>query len=66
VNLFETVVHPSQGPYRSIRSPVSFGSAPFRLRRHAPRLGEHTNEVLGELGLCGYLEEKVEGKGGAE
>ena len=34
-----------------MRSPVSFSAAPFRVRRHAPRLGEHTAEVLREAGL---------------
>ncbi len=35
-----------------MRSPVAFSAAPFRLRRHAPRLGEHTAEVLAEIGLA--------------
>jgi crotonobetainyl-CoA:carnitine CoA-transferase CaiB-like acyl-CoA transferase len=30
---------------------VNFSGAPFRIRRHAPRLGEHTAEVLGEAGF---------------
>ncbi len=51
VGLFADDVHPSEGPYRTIRSPVSFSAAPFRIRRHAPRLGEHTDEILAELGL---------------
>jgi crotonobetainyl-CoA:carnitine CoA-transferase CaiB-like acyl-CoA transferase len=51
VDFFRSEEHPSEGPYRSIRSPVSFSSHPFRIRRHAPRLGEHTDEILRELGL---------------
>jgi crotonobetainyl-CoA:carnitine CoA-transferase CaiB-like acyl-CoA transferase len=51
VGLFGTAEHPSEGLYRTIRHPVSFSSAPFRIRRHAPRLGEHTTEILAELGL---------------
>ena len=51
VGLFSSAVHPSEGAYRTIRSPVSFASHPFEIRRHAPRLGEHTNELLEELGL---------------
>jgi crotonobetainyl-CoA:carnitine CoA-transferase CaiB-like acyl-CoA transferase len=51
VELFGVAEHPSEGRYRTIRHPVSFSSAPFRIRRHAPRLGEHTAEILDELGL---------------
>jgi len=53
VGLFGTAEHPSEGRYRTVRNPVSFSAAPFRIRRHAPRLGEHTAEVLAEAGLSG-------------
>lgn len=49
VGLFQLEEHPSQGAYRVLRSPVKFRSAPFRVRRHAPKLGEHTEEVRAEL-----------------
>jgi crotonobetainyl-CoA:carnitine CoA-transferase CaiB-like acyl-CoA transferase len=48
--MFGLAEHPSEGSYKAIRAPVTFGSTPFRLRRHAPRLGEHTEEVLKEIG----------------
>ena len=51
VGMFTREEHPSEGPYKAIRAPVSFGSAAFRIRRHAPRLGEHTAEVLREVGV---------------
>jgi crotonobetainyl-CoA:carnitine CoA-transferase CaiB-like acyl-CoA transferase len=51
VGMFGQAEHPSEGAYKTIRAPVSFSSAPFRIRRHAPRLGEHTAEVLKELGI---------------
>jgi len=51
VGLFRSEVHPSEGPYRLWRSPVRYGGRPWQLRRHAPRLGEHTAEVLREAGL---------------
>ena len=51
VGLFETVEHPTEGRLRTVRRPVNFSGAPFRLRRHAPALGEHTREVLEEAGL---------------
>ncbi len=51
VGMFGQGEHPSEGTYKTIRAPVSFSSAPFRIRRHAPRLGEHTAEILGEIGI---------------
>ncbi len=49
--LFAEAEHPSEGRYRSVRRPVTFSADPFEIRRHAPRLGEHTEEVLAEAGL---------------
>ncbi|BBK33601.1 crotonobetainyl-CoA:carnitine CoA-transferase CaiB-like acyl-CoA transferase [Stella humosa] len=51
VGLFTVMEHPTEGAYRAIRRPVNYSAAPFRIRRHAPRLGQHTAEVLAELGL---------------
>jgi crotonobetainyl-CoA:carnitine CoA-transferase CaiB-like acyl-CoA transferase len=51
VELFGEAEHPTEGRYRAVRNPVSFSAAPFRIRRHAPRLGEHTAQVLAEAGL---------------
>jgi crotonobetainyl-CoA:carnitine CoA-transferase CaiB-like acyl-CoA transferase len=50
VGLFGAADHPSEGKYRTVRSPVNFSSAPFQIRRHAPRLGEHSAEILREAG----------------
>jgi len=51
VGLFKVEQHPSEGAYQALRSPVIFSNAPFTIRRHAPRLGEHTTDVLAETGL---------------
>ena len=51
VDLLPIREHPSEGPYHAIRQPVRFDAAPFKLRRHAPGFGEHTAEVLREVGL---------------
>jgi crotonobetainyl-CoA:carnitine CoA-transferase CaiB-like acyl-CoA transferase len=47
--LLELADHPSEGPYRVIADPVAFERGSGGVRRHAPRLGEHTDEVLSEL-----------------
>lgn len=51
VGLFETGEHPTEGPYRVLRRPVGFSGSDFTIRHHAPRLGEHTAEVLAEIGM---------------
>jgi crotonobetainyl-CoA:carnitine CoA-transferase CaiB-like acyl-CoA transferase len=47
---FRTVEHPSEGRIRSMAVPSEWSESPPQYRRHAPRLGEHTREVLGEAG----------------
>ena len=42
--------HQSLGPIESIGFPVKFSDTPAAIERGAPRLGEDTVEVLGELG----------------
>jgi crotonobetainyl-CoA:carnitine CoA-transferase CaiB-like acyl-CoA transferase len=44
-------VHPVAGPYTSPGWPAPVDGMTFDIARHAPALGEHTAEVLGELGL---------------
>ena len=42
--------HPGHGAVRMVASPVTLSETPTALRRPAPRLGEHTAEVLAEIG----------------
>ncbi|MDR3509574.1 MAG: CoA transferase [Caulobacteraceae bacterium] len=48
VGLFEAYEHPQVGTYTSLRPPVKFSATPANIRRHPPRLGEHTDELLAE------------------
>jgi crotonobetainyl-CoA:carnitine CoA-transferase CaiB-like acyl-CoA transferase len=43
-------VHPHAGPMRETRPAVRFDRTPADIRRPAPALGEHTDEILAELG----------------
>jgi crotonobetainyl-CoA:carnitine CoA-transferase CaiB-like acyl-CoA transferase len=42
--------HPAAGRLRQSRAAARFSCTPAEIRRGAPRLGEHTEEILGELG----------------
>ncbi|MFO0998590.1 MAG: CoA transferase [Alphaproteobacteria bacterium] len=44
--------HPRSGQIRQARPPVKFEETPSEIRRGAPGLGEHTEEILREFGLA--------------
>jgi crotonobetainyl-CoA:carnitine CoA-transferase CaiB-like acyl-CoA transferase len=50
VGLFERYEHPQAGGYYALRPPLKFSATPANIRRHPPMLGEHTAELLAELG----------------
>ncbi len=54
---FGSVEHPTEGRIRSMAVPSEWSESKPGYRRHAPRLGQHTAEVLREAGLA---EEKIE------
>lgn len=47
--MVQTIDHPSCGPIDLIAPPVKYSSADPSIRRPPPLLGEHTEEVLGEV-----------------
>jgi crotonobetainyl-CoA:carnitine CoA-transferase CaiB-like acyl-CoA transferase len=54
---FRVLEHPSEGRIRSMAVPSEWSESQPEYRRHAPRLGEHTREVLGE---AGFTEAQIE------
>ncbi|MBX3483849.1 CaiB/BaiF CoA-transferase family protein [Phenylobacterium sp.] len=52
VGFFQPFTHPELGTYRLMKPPVKFSKSPSNLRRHPPRLGEQTDEILAEFGIA--------------
>lgn len=47
---FSTLQHPTEGPIRSMAPMGRWSRTPSQVRRFAPRLGEHSDELLREAG----------------
>ena len=52
VGLFPELDHPTEGRIRQARPPARFSESPAGIHRMAPRLGEHTREILHEAGFA--------------
>ena len=57
IGYFSVREHPSEGRIRTLAVPSEWSESQPEYRRHAPRLGEHTREVLGEVG---YPSERID------
>jgi crotonobetainyl-CoA:carnitine CoA-transferase CaiB-like acyl-CoA transferase len=51
IGYFRDVEHPTEGHIRTTAVPSEWSESAPEYRRHAPRLGEHTREVLREAGM---------------
>lgn len=65
VGLFEPAEHPDQGRYTRVRNPLRFSTGIDDNRSPAPLLGEHTAEVLRELGYTGTEIDELTASGAA-
>jgi crotonobetainyl-CoA:carnitine CoA-transferase CaiB-like acyl-CoA transferase len=45
--------HPDLGEYWYVATPIEFEKTPVSIRSEAPHLGQHTDEILAELGYSG-------------
>ena len=57
------VDHPGHGPVRMLGFPMKFAQHPCMVRRPAPGLGQHSDEILAELGYSGEQRRGLRGMG---
>ncbi len=57
------VDHPGHGTVKMTRLPIKLDSTPCRIYRPAPKLGEHTDEILKSINLDEDSISKLRGKG---
>ncbi len=54
--LIQTIHHPEAGDIRVIGVPIRFSETPGTIRLAPPRVGEHTDAILSDLG---YTPEQI-------
>ncbi len=61
--MIQSVQHPTLGSIDVTGLPIHFGGTPGAVRSHPPMLGEHTDEILADLGYAPeQIDELVESK----
>lgn len=65
VGFFSTIEHPSEGRIRTMQAPVRWKNDVPPVARPAPRHGEHTREVLAQVGLTSEQIEELVASGAA-
>ena len=63
VGFWQSLQHPTEGMLRTAANPIKLQRTPASIRRLAPRLGEHTREVLREFEFRGDEVEQLLGEG---
>ncbi len=56
IGYFKELEHPTEGTIRTIDIPIKYSKSPGEITKLAPNLGEHTTQLLAELG---YVEEDI-------
>lgn len=60
---FHRIDHPSEGVLKTMETPARFSSSQPEMRRHAPRFGEHSAELLREAGYSAAEIERLAADG---
>ena len=52
MGMWAEIDHPVAGPFRTMTAPFSLSATPLEVRGPGPEVGEHTSEVLREMGIA--------------
>jgi crotonobetainyl-CoA:carnitine CoA-transferase CaiB-like acyl-CoA transferase len=53
---FKEFDHPRHGPFRLVQNPIKLSETPAEINTGAPNLGEHTDQIMKDLG---FLEQDI-------
>ncbi len=51
-DIITTLNHPNLGPLKMVGWTIKLGTTPAQIKTRAPELGQHTEEILLEMGYC--------------